>query len=233
MSKACEGVKLAPVRLADLVKNGAAAAAAAAAPVVSKSQYIIPSKRAQPADAGPQQATLSSEEMKSEESFPTLGPMKPATSGASWGQIRARLAKPLAPAPAPPPVTPPSKTTMNFMEMIDNRILRDKEEAEKQPVEEEEDEAGWHTLSLRKEPEQVETLLWWDIASPKETPMEEEWTGLAWPSENTFLDGRTIDPSKPYSAPTNDQLEFTSYSQESLQRARNRMLAFIRKKPAA
>jgi hypothetical protein len=117
--------------------------------------------------------------------------------------------------------------------MIDNRILRDKEEAEKQPVEEEEDEAGWHTLSLRKEPEQVETLLWWDIASPKETPMEEEWTGLAWPSENTFLDGRTIDPSKPYSAPTNDQLEFTSYSQESLQRARNRMLAFIRKKPAA
>jgi len=234
MSKACEGIKLAPVRLADLVKNGAAAAAP---PVVSKSQYIIPSKRAQPADAGPQQATLSVEEMKSEESFPTLGPMKPATSGASWGQIRARLAKPLAPAPAPPPVTPPSKTTMNFKEMIDNRILRDKEEAERQPVEEEGDEAGWHILSLRKEPRQVEeheTLIWWDVEQPPQAnPVEEEWTGLPWPSDNTFLDGRTIDPSRPYTVPTNDQLDVIPYSPESLQRARNRMLAFIGKKPAA
>jgi hypothetical protein len=229
MSKACEGVKLTPMRLADLVKNGAAAAPSQP----PKSHYIIPSKRAQPADTGPQQPTLSVEEMKSEQSFPTLGPMKPATSGASWGQIRARLAKPLAPAPAPPPITPPSKTGMNFKEMIDNRILRDKEEAEKQPVEEEDDEAGWHTLSLQKQPEQADTLLWWDIAPPKETPMEEEWTGLVWPSDKTFLDGSTIDPSKPYTAPTNDQLEFTSYCPESLQRARNRMLAFIGKKPAA
>ena len=248
MSKACDGIKLAPMRLADLVKSGAAAAPPA--PVVSKSQYIIPSKRAQPADAGPQQATLSSEEMKSEESFPTLGPMKPATSGASWGQIRARLAKPPAAAAAAiptlsaTPVTPSPKTTMNFKQMIDQRLLREKEEAEKQqpekqqpekqqPVDEEMEEDGWHILSLQKKPENLDTITPWDIETPQETPVEEEWTGLAWPSENTFLDGRTIDPSKPYTAPTNDELDFVPYSPESLQRARNRMLAFIGKKPAA
>lgn len=243
MSKACDGIKLAPVRLADLVKSGAAAAPAA--PVVSKSQYVIPSKRVQPADASPQQATLSSEEMKSEESFPTLGPMKPATSGASWGQIRARLTKPPAAAAAAiptlsaTPVTPSPKTTMNFKQMIDQQLLREKEEAEKQqpekqqPVDEEMEEDGWHTLSLQKKLEKLDAITPWDIETPQEIPIEEEWTGLAWPSDNTFLDGRTIDPSKPYTAPTNDPLDFIPYSPESLQRARNRMLAFIGKKPAA
>jgi len=224
MSKACEGVKLTPMRLADLVKNGAAAAPSQP----PKSQYIIPSKRAQPADTSPQQPTLSVEEMKSEQSFPTLGPMKPATSGASWGQIRARLAKPLAPAPAQ------AKSTMNFKQMIDQSLLREKEEAEKQqPDDEEIEEEGWHILSLQKKPENLDTITPWDIETPQETPVEEEWTGLAWPSDNSFLDGRTIDPSRPYTSPTNDQLEFVPYSPESLQRARNRMLAFIGKKPAA
>jgi hypothetical protein len=220
MSKACDGIKLAPVRLADLVKNGPAAPMAATA----NTPYIIPSKRIDKVSAlSPTPLTI--EEIKSEKAFPSLGQMKPVTSGASWNQIRARL--------TPAPDMTPKNSTINYKQAIEQRMLRDKEEAERARDEEAGKDNG-HILYLKRKHEHKDTNAPWDIVPPPQVSIvEEEWTGLAWPSENTFLDGRTIDPSRPYTTPTNDHVEYTPYLPDSIQRARNRMLVFIGKKPAA
>ena len=116
MSKPCEGITLAPIK-------GSHLAGAQQQPVVQKGSYVPPNKRVAAAVAeGPK--VLTKEEMSSVENFPSLG------GGASWTQIRDRLA--------------PSKP--NFKGMIEERIKREKQELENR--EEKEDEDGWLTLRL-------------------------------------------------------------------------------------
>ena len=221
MSKACEGIKLAPVRLT-----------AATAPAISERHYIIPSKRNPTSEP---QSTLNVEDLRSENLFPALGPMKPVSSGASWGQIRARLANP----PITPIVPSVTKPTMDFKQMIEKRIMRDIEEAEK-PDEDQMDpfkmtqaqceQTGWYSISLKYTPECLDNITPGGIVEPPQSTVEEEWTSIIWPKENTYLDGRVIELNVPYKAPSSEQLIYTHYSPESLQRSRNQMLAFIGKK---
>ena len=116
MSKPCEGITLAPVKGSHLVTTQQQK------PVAQKGAYVPPNKRA-PGAAEPEgPKVLTKEELSSAENFPSLG------GGASWTQIRDRLA--------------PSKP--NFKGMIEERIKRDKQESENR----EEDEDGWTTLRL-------------------------------------------------------------------------------------
>jgi len=78
--KACDGIVLEPVRMKKIE------------PEAPKSRaYVPPSQRT----AKKEELTLSVDDMASATLFPTLNSMSPTTSGATWTQIRTRLAKPL------------------------------------------------------------------------------------------------------------------------------------------
>lgn len=87
MLKPCEGIQLQPIKFTPTTsKDGVGP------PLLKRSIYIPPSKRA---EMKPEDIVLTAEDMDSATLFPTLGPMPPATNGASWNQIRTRLTKPL------------------------------------------------------------------------------------------------------------------------------------------
>lgn len=114
--KPCNGVPIAPAPLAIAAARPvpahikaaelAAAAAAAASPV--KSSYCPPSKRKQAAAV---QKAPTQDELNSDLVFPTLKPSAPVTGGATWGQLRERLA----------PAT-------SFKGVIEERVKREEED---------------------------------------------------------------------------------------------------------
>jgi len=157
MSKPCAGIALGAIRLADTMKQ-TDASAAASAPVVQR--YMAPSMRAAVAKV----ATLSSDDISSDVLFPSLAPMKPATAGASWGQLRARLSSRNQFAVLDEDDAPPlPQQPMNFKGVMEERIARDREEqadAERRenitdPVEmsiEQRRANGWSTLFIPRDP---------------------------------------------------------------------------------
>ena len=110
MSKPCDGIRIAPMKMVPLPKAAGAAA-------VPKASYVPPSRRTEVEKEVAK--TLTADELQSKELFPTLAPMKPATTGASWGQLRNRLAS---------PETPPA--TKNFKATLEERIKREVREVE-------------------------------------------------------------------------------------------------------
>ena len=114
MPKPCEGITLAPVRGSQLIE------AQQEQPAAQKGVYIPPNKRS-PAQAVPEGPTK--DELSSAENFPSLG------GGASWTQIRERLAQSKA----------------NFKGVVEERIRRDKQELENAQGEIDD---GWVMLRL-------------------------------------------------------------------------------------
>lgn len=233
-SKPCEGIKLAPMKFADIVKS-APPPAAAAAPAPMKTHYVPPSKRAQEKE---DVKAPSADDMKSEQSFPTLSPMKPATNGASWGQIRARLAK-------EPSVT----TSLSFKNVIEERVKRDIEEMElgkrleniTDPLEmnvQQVEQNGWHTRSMRVNLSEVYDRMMANNPLTEEDywNAKTEWPTTGWPFEIVHLGGAPIERSPNFNAATygeDDELKFTPISVISENTARNRLLAFVGKNPLA
>lgn len=96
-AKPCEGVRLAPMKGSQMIR---------AAPVAEeKGRYVPPSARK---DLPPEIKALTAEELGSKELFPTL------KAGASWSQIRTRLALPV----------------QDFKGTIQQRLEREKKELE-------------------------------------------------------------------------------------------------------
>jgi hypothetical protein len=110
--KPCNGVAIAPTPLPTAPKAhlkaaelAAAAEAASATPV--KASYCPPSKRKQVAAV---QKPPTEDELNSDLVFPTLKPSAPVTGGATWGQLRERLAP-----------------TTSFKGVIEERVKREEE----------------------------------------------------------------------------------------------------------
>lgn len=93
MSKPSEGITLKPIRWSELVKKEPVVAPA---PIVAATKYVPPQNRAVEAK---REKELSSDDLGSAKLFPfllniapiMLPPMAPATTGASWSQIRNRI----------------------------------------------------------------------------------------------------------------------------------------------
>jgi len=232
--KPCEGIKLTPMKFADIVKSAPPVEAAATPPAV-KTHYVPPSKRAQEKEEAKAPST---EDMKSEQSFPTLSAMKPTTNGASWGQIRARLDK--------EPTTTPS---LNFKNVIEERIKREIKEAEEgkrlenmtDPLEmnaQQLEQNGWHVRSMRVDLSEVHDRIMANNPLTEEDywNSKTDWPTTGWPFEIVHLGGAPIERSPNFNAATygeGDGLYYTPLSVTAENTARNRLLAFVGKKPVA
>jgi hypothetical protein len=158
ISKPCEGTvqQLTPMRMIDVIRQQAAGAPAAAASKpasASANAYVPPSKRAAGAVAEPQkQKSITEADMASDKLFPTLGAAPTAPKGV-WGKPKPNAATP-APTPANQnafaaldedadanPSPAPSAAPLNFKAVIEERIERDREEAEEAALPETEDPA--------------------------------------------------------------------------------------------
>lgn len=171
--KACEGgemVKLAPMRMADAVKQEKPTTP----PIAKTSGYTPPHLRKTGADTP---KTVASIDTSSAVDFPTLGSAPRSSGGsASWTQIRSRFQAP-AVAPETPAATPATAATnqfaaldedstvaaktpgaINFKQVIKDRIKR--EDAERRGMQQEEptdpqlmtreqlERKGWAVLSM-------------------------------------------------------------------------------------
>ena len=110
MSKPCNGITIVPTKGVELLKP--------VAKVIGR--YVPPSERAK------KEPTLTADEMNSDKLFPTLG-------GATWPQIRERMARPL-----------------NMLDRVKTTIEEAERNAEKEPetdtskmTDEELEAAGW------------------------------------------------------------------------------------------
>lgn len=145
--KPCHGIVLNPIKGSILAQN---AAAIAQKPMVSR--YAPPSKRKE------EVKSLTKDEISSDILFPSLAPMKPMTSGASWSQLQNRLTS--NPFHALSEDSPsPKSPKLNFMRVIDERMKREKAEAEEgvrreaitepsQMTMEQREANGWSSLRL-------------------------------------------------------------------------------------
>jgi hypothetical protein len=200
-----------------------------------KPHYVPPSKRAQEKE---EVKAPSAEDMKSEQSFPTLSPMKPATNGASWGQIRARLAK--------EPTTTPS---LNFKNVIEERVKRDIEELEigkrlenmTDPLEmntQQLETNGWHVRSMRVDLSELHDRMMANNPLTEEDywNAKTDWPTTGWPFEIVHLGGTPIERSPNFNTISygeDGDLHYTPISVISENTARNRLLTFVGKNPVA
>lgn len=123
------GITLAPIKGALLMRQATAQATAQATEAVTKGSYVPPSKRKEQAKVV---KPPTAEELSSEQLFPSLSPMKPATPGATWGQLRSRLTSSnsfaaLDTEDEPSPTVAPR---MDFKNVIKERIEADIKEEE-------------------------------------------------------------------------------------------------------
>jgi len=121
------GITLASIK-GSLLMREAAAQGTASAPA-PKASYVPPSKRKEQAK---EVKAPTAEELSSEQLFPSLSPMKPATPGATWGQLRSRLTSSnsfaaLDTEDEPSPTVAPR---MDFKNVIKERIEADIKEEE-------------------------------------------------------------------------------------------------------
>ena len=192
---------------------------------VTPSRYVPPSKRAE------EPATLSTTDMKSDKLFPTLAPMKPTMNGASWGQIRARLATPTKPEQPP---------QLDFKRTIEASIQRmDKEQEEGKRREN-------ITNPVEMTPAQLEQNGWTSLKLAPPNPYYERFTleeddyynaRTAWPTEGfpfecVHVGGAEIERSlgRPtdYFAQANEGLgDMPPMNVATEMNARNRLLAFV------
>jgi hypothetical protein len=150
--KACNGIVVQPIKGSQLVSQSQSPKPAAPA-----TRYAPPSKRKE------EPKTLTKDEINSDLLFPSLAPMKPMTTGASWSQLRNRLSQPANPFSVlcedNATMNPVAKPEMNFMHVIDERIKREKAEKEEgvkrdaitepsQMTMDQRDAHGWSTLRL-------------------------------------------------------------------------------------
>ena len=147
--KPCQGIVVAPIKAHMMVQPEKPNPP-------PTNRYAPPSKRKE------EPKTLTKEEINSDTLFPSLAPMKPMTSGASWAQLRNRLSQPANPFQVLAEDQSPSaspKPDMNFMRVIDERLKREQAEKEegfrreaitepKQMSMEQRDANGWTTLHL-------------------------------------------------------------------------------------
>ena len=170
-----------------------AANAAALAPKPMVNRYAPPSKRKE------EPKTLTKDEISSDILFPSLSPMKPMTSGASWAQLQNRLSSnpfsalsedstsPKDLSPSPKDLSPSHKDLspshkMNFMRVIDERMKRERAEAEEgirregitepsQMTMDQREANGWTTLRLPGTPAELMDISERLSANP---PLKEE-----------------------------------------------------------
>ena len=174
--KPCQGIVLNPIKGSLLAQ-----AHAQAKPLVT-SRYAPPSKRKE------EPKTLTKDEISSDILFPSLSPMKPMTSGASWSQLQTRLSTPnpfsaLSEDSPSPKASPRPRPDMNFMRVVDERMKREKAEAEEgirregitepsQMTMEQRDASGWTTLRLPGTPAEFMDISERLSANP---PLKEEY----------------------------------------------------------
>lgn len=94
MSRAFEGIVLAPMKGSEMIKQHQESLAQGT-DTVPRSMYVLPSKRLEEEKKSPK--PLTAEQLGSESSFPSLAGAKPMTKSASWSQLRARLCTPESP----------------------------------------------------------------------------------------------------------------------------------------
>lgn len=166
--KACEGatVKLAPLRMAEMVKKPPAAGASAlapGAPIPSKpAAYVPPSQRKAEAAAKP--TTILSSDLDSQRLFPTLGGPRPAVAAApatpsAWGSTTQNQFTALDDDASS---TTSSVAALNFKSMLHRRIEQDAERQRLGEIPETDDPLemsnekltaeGWAVLNLRRSP---------------------------------------------------------------------------------
>jgi len=114
MSRASEGIVLAPMKGSEMIKQHQESLAQGTG-TVPRSMYVLPSKRLEEEKKSPK--PLTAEQLGSESSFPSLAGAKPMTKSASWSQLRARLCTPDSP-----------KETMK--EVIDASLKKKEEQEE-------------------------------------------------------------------------------------------------------
>ena len=238
MSKPCEGIRLAPMKMVPVPVTGKPAV------VVPKSSYVPPSKRT---EVEKEVKTLSKEDLSSKDMFPTLAPMKPTTTGASWGQLRNRLA-----APVP-------QVEKNFKATLEDRIERERKEVEEgvrlenltDPLEMPPhilEQNGWATIRM---PPATSPLAWHDsymgrlsnrpyISEDDWFNARTEWTRMGIsedPPHCVYVGGdpyeRTPSEEPDYFAKaafSDEHATLTPIQPESERRARNNLLNFVGKK---
>jgi hypothetical protein len=201
MSKPCQGIALTPVKGSSLLSTTPAAA-------VPVGRYLPPSARPK---KGIEPATLTADEINSDKLFPTLG--NSISRGASWPQIRERLAQP----------------AQTLSEKVKEGIERAEKEAEEgyrreqetNPWKMDEDQLernGWVKLKLGKK-------YFEDWVQPPPEPLEfDEWI-MTLPKDeapkrvvDSFAEVAAAPPPKIY------------YSESSEDRAKRRIWAFMGRK---
>lgn len=214
MSKPCQGIAIVPMKVSEMVSK-----VTAPVPIVAAvGRYVPPSAR-KPGDPLP---TLTAGEMASEKLFPTLG------GGATWSQIQTRLKAP----------------ALSFKKNVQQGIERERLEAEEgvrrelitDPhlmTDEQLERNGWHTISLKNaknfnpggRAEEPEAFNWDSLILTPD--MIHDPAKLAFYTECTNMDGTPIERKK---AAVNAFAEDISYDEARLQRAKDRMWAFVGKR---
>lgn len=232
MSKLCEGVKLEPMKMSVVNKT-------APEPDLPKAGYLPPHKRAWGSSASAAEKPPTAVDLKSNEEFPTLSPMKPATSGASWSQLRTRLTTP------PPPPPPVGKTLKErLQESIDNDAATttpsydEKTDPFEIPVNLLE-KNGWIQIPMHatSQADSVEKEIltdedfWnayteWERMGLSSDPNAEECVHIGgYPIERAQKDEPDWFARK--ESPEEEYANITAVSEERLQRARNRLIQFV------
>ena len=216
MSKPCEGIRLAPMKGIQLVK--------AQPPVDKKGRYVPPSARK---DLPPEAKTLTAEELGSAELFPTL------KTGASWSQIRTRLALPV----------------QDFKGTLQQRLEREKRELEQGIQEELETDPrqmteaklakdGWVTRKLPTDPTEhsdfMDRFAQRHVIEPEDYwNAKTEWTTFGVPDyydrnlvECVSIDGTPIERMKPSENPysADDEIKYDVVREQT---AKEKLLSFV------
>ena len=236
--KACNGTPLAPIKGSHLMtKQGDK-------PIETPmNHYVPPSKRKN------EVKTLTKEDINSDALFPSLSPMKPMTSGASWSQIRTRLSRPsnsfdvLADDASPSSPT----TGMNFIQVIEERLKREKAEMEEELRRNNSDRPSEMT-TFHVPPNQEEITAIIDRLSQRRVLTEEDYynAGNIWdkpwsrgdPVECVQLGGapvvrteKYIDYFAEFSKPQDTITSYSPISESSVTAAKNKFFAFLGKRP--
>jgi len=247
MSKLCEGVKLTPVKMTTLLNKSVPE------PPVPQAGYVPPHKRAWGSSAASTEKPPTAVDLKSNEEFPTLSPMKPATSGASWGQLRTRLTTPPASTNLPPSSSLSTPTEKTLKERLQESIEKDALNLEKTTSYDEKtdpfeipanllEKHGWIQLPIPSTSQEdlpekfilTDEDFWnayteWERMGLSSDPNAEECVHIGgYPIERAPKD--EPDWFSRIESPDDEYGNSTALSEERLQRARNRMIQFVTSK---
>jgi hypothetical protein len=240
--KACNGTLLNPIKGSHLITTQGEKPAEKPAEK-AMNRYLPPSKRKD------EVKTLTKEDIDSDALFPSLSPMKPMTSGASWSQIRTRLSRPTNSfevlSDESLPTSP--KTGMNFINVIEERLKREKAEMEEETRRSNSGNPGEMT-TFHVPPNQAEIAAIIERLSQRRVLTEEDYynAGNTWdkawapgdPVECVHLGGAPVQRTEKYidyfaefAKPLDTVVTYSPISESSVTAAKNKFFAFLGKRP--